>query len=73
MRKTVESGVNLTGNDQFEGYCKDLAELIAEQLNIKYVLKLVKDGKYGGNDAASPSGWNGMVGELIRQVSLEKV
>lgn len=64
----MEPGVNLTGNSQFEGYCKDLADLIAEKLNFTYELRLVKDGKYGGQSADSESGWNGMVGELIRNV-----
>jgi hypothetical protein len=72
MMKKAESGVTLVGNDRFEGYCKDLANLIAEQLNIKYVMKLVNDSKYGGNDPSSPSGWNGMVGELVRQVRITK-
>lgn len=68
MRRKMEPGVNLTGNAQFEGYCKDLADLIAEKLNFTYELRLVKDGKYGGQSADSESGWNGMVGELIRNV-----
>ncbi|XP_018494805.2 glutamate receptor 1 [Galendromus occidentalis] len=66
MKRKMEPGVNLTGNHQFEGYCKDLADLIAEKLTFTYELRLVKDGKYGGQSAESESGWNGMVGELIR-------
>lgn len=68
MRKWPEPGIVSEGIDQFEGYCKDLADLIANHLGISYVLKLVNDSKYGGMDSSSPSGWNGMVGELIRQV-----
>ncbi|XP_064482166.1 glutamate receptor 1-like isoform X2 [Ornithodoros turicata] len=67
MFKRPEPGQILVGNDQFEGYCKDLADLVAENLKIAYVLKLVNDSKYGGRDVHSPAGWNGMVGELIRQ------
>lgn len=70
MYRKVE-GTTLVGNDRFEGYTKDLADLIANQLHINYVLKLVNDSKYGGQDPNSPSGWNGMVGELIRRVSFE--
>ncbi len=33
MRKT-EGGEELTGNDQFEGYCKDMMDLIAAKLGI---------------------------------------
>ena len=69
MQKTSDDGLLFEGNDRFEGYCKDLADLIANHLGIKYVLKLVNDTKYGGIDPNSASGWNGMVGELIRQVS----
>ena len=34
MRKT-ENGEVLTGNDRFEGYCKDMMDLIAEKLGIR--------------------------------------
>ncbi|XP_064482160.1 glutamate receptor 1-like isoform X1 [Ornithodoros turicata] len=67
MYKKAEPGQILSGNDVFEGYCKDLADLIAEHLKFNYTLKLVNDSKYGGQDANSAAGWNGMVGELIRQ------
>ena len=33
MRKT-EGGEVLKGNDRFEGYCKDMMDLIAERLGI---------------------------------------
>ncbi|XP_022240427.1 glutamate receptor 1-like isoform X1 [Limulus polyphemus] len=66
MYSKPEPGEHLEGNDIFEGYCKDLADLIAEKLKINYVLKLVNDSNYGGQDPNSPAGWNGMVGELIR-------
>lgn len=59
----------LVGNEQFEGYCKDLAELIAHHLHIKYEMHLVRDSKYGGIDPTNANEWNGMVGELIRHVS----
>lgn len=68
MLRKSEKGIDYIGNDRYEGYCKDLADLIANNLGISYVLKLVNDSKYGAQDPSSPSGWNGMVGELIRQV-----
>jgi len=68
MLKKSSGANHLVGNDRFEGYCKDLADLIAKQLGISYRLKLVNDSKYGGEDQSSPTGWNGMVGELIREV-----
>lgn len=70
MLKT--EGDNLVGNNRFEGYCKDLAELISAQLNISYEMHIVKDRKYGGiiasnnTEGGDTKEWNGMVGELIR-------
>lgn len=34
MLRKPEPGETLTGNDRFEGYCKDLADLIAKELEI---------------------------------------
>lgn len=31
---------------------------------------MVKDGAYGSENPSAPGGWDGMVGELIRRVSL---
>ncbi|XP_017787792.1 PREDICTED: glutamate receptor 1 [Habropoda laboriosa] len=67
MKKKSETGEVLTGNDSYEGYCKDLADLIAKKLGITYELRIVKDGKYGMEDPDVPGGWDGMVGELIRK------
>lgn len=43
MQKKSDSGEILTGNDSYEGYCKDLADLIAKKLGItcKYIFTLV--------------------------------
>ncbi|XP_037546333.1 glutamate receptor 2, partial [Nematolebias whitei] len=51
-------------NDQYEGYCVDLAAEIAKHCGIRYQLKIVGDGKYGARDAETKI-WNGMVGELV--------
>ncbi|XP_043486735.1 glutamate receptor 1 isoform X2 [Polistes fuscatus] len=67
MKKKSEDGETLIGNDSYEGYCKDLAELIAKKLGITYELRIVKDGKYGTENPEVPGGWDGMVGELIRK------
>ncbi|XP_046678071.1 glutamate receptor 1-like isoform X2 [Homalodisca vitripennis] len=67
MLRTPEKGENLTGNDRFEGYCKDLADLIAKRLGINYELRIVKDGQYGAENPEVKGGWDGMVGELIRK------
>lgn len=34
MKKKSDTGEILTGNDSYEGYCKDLADLIAKKLGI---------------------------------------
>ncbi|XP_066994946.2 glutamate receptor 1-like [Anabrus simplex] len=67
MLRTPEPGENLTGNDRFEGYCKDLADLIAQRLGINYELRIVKDGGYGAENPDVKGGWDGMVGELVRK------
>ncbi|ELT93728.1 hypothetical protein CAPTEDRAFT_178222 [Capitella teleta] len=57
----------LEGNDKYEGYCADLAKLIAEEINIKYKIVPVADKKYGGLNENGT--WDGMVGELVRHES----
>ncbi|XP_020297391.1 glutamate receptor 1 isoform X10 [Pseudomyrmex gracilis] len=57
----------LIGNDIYEGYCKDLADMIAKKLGISYELRIVKDQKYGTENIDVPGGWDGMIGELIRK------
>ncbi|KAK1786089.1 hypothetical protein P4O66_017823 [Electrophorus voltai] len=52
------------GNDQYEGYCVDLASEIAKHIGIKYKISIVPDGKYGARDQVTKI-WNGMVGELV--------
>uniref|UniRef100_A0A8C6KJX2 Glutamate receptor n=1 Tax=Nothobranchius furzeri TaxID=105023 RepID=A0A8C6KJX2_NOTFU len=52
------------GNDQYEGYCVDLASEIAKHIGIKYKISIVPDGKYGARDSETKI-WNGMVGELV--------
>jgi len=54
-------------NDQYEGYCADLAKMIAGVVGFRYKIVPVRDGKYG---AVENKTWNGMVGELIRHVSI---
>ncbi|XP_022215306.2 glutamate receptor 1 [Drosophila obscura] len=67
MHKQTHYGEELVGNDRFEGYCKDLADMLANQLGIRYELRLVQDGNYGSENQYAPGGWDGMVGELVRK------
>lgn len=59
------------GNDQYEGYCVDLASEIAKHIGIKYKISIVPDGKYGARDPETKI-WNGMVGELVYGVSVDR-
>ncbi len=68
MKKQDEDGEPLVGNARFEGYCADLATKLAVLLKIEYIIRLVKDGKYGNKNLDGT--WNGMVGELTREVSV---
>ena len=67
MLKNKQDGEELTGNDRYEGYCADLAQKIAEQVQFNYELKIVEDKKFG--EIVNET-WNGMVGELINRVQL---
>jgi hypothetical protein len=49
------------------GYIPDLLEKISRHINKKFTLKIVGDGKYG---AKADGVWNGMIGEVIRGVSM---
>ncbi|MBN3305235.1 GRIK5 protein, partial [Amia calva] len=56
---------DLSGNDQYEGFCVDMLHELANILKFSYRIKLVDDGLYG---APEPNGsWTGMVGELINR------
>ncbi|XP_058975571.1 glutamate receptor 1 [Musca domestica] len=67
MEKRPIGGETLEGNDRFEGYCKDLADLLAKRLGINYEMRLVKDNLYGSENPKIQGGWDGMVGELVRR------
>jgi len=50
----------------YEGYVKELADLIALEIGVQFEIRPVLDGKYGSRDGSRKGGWNGMIGELIR-------
>lgn len=68
MERKPGPGEVFEGNDRYEGYCAELAQLISRHMNINYKLKLVNDSDYGAYSPDSAQGWNGMIGELIRGV-----
>lgn len=53
-------------NDIWKGYCVDLIEKLAKEMNFNYEL-IVKD-KFGELDSATNK-WNGLIGGLIEGVS----
>lgn len=49
----------------------DLLTEIAKKMGFKYKVQLVKDGSYGRQDESG--NWNGMIGEVVRGVSIWKL
>ncbi|GFU56955.1 glutamate receptor 1 [Nephila pilipes] len=65
MLKKDENGSEPLGNDRFEGYCKDMIDIICAMIDIQCQINLVEDGTYGDFDS-SKQRWSGMIGEIIR-------
>lgn len=65
LRETSEQ---MTGNDRYEGFCVDLIDEISNILGFNYTIKIADDGQHGKFDAKLDR-WNGMIGELLSQVS----
>ena len=64
----AENKSGLCGMQYFEGFCVDLAELLAQKLEFDYEICLVEDDKIG---TKQPDGtWDGLIGELIRHVRI---
>ncbi|KAH6937286.1 hypothetical protein HPB50_026481 [Hyalomma asiaticum] len=53
--------------DNLEGYCKDLVAKLMRAMGREYRIQLVRDNKYGSRDKSVQSGWNGMIGEILRK------
>lgn len=52
-----------TSEEQYEGFCIDLAKELAQIVGFNYRFQLVFDGNYGSRNAQGE--WDGMVKELI--------
>jgi len=65
--------IRTDSNKNFTGYIPDLLDKLASHpdCNCKFNLKLVKDGRYGVLE--DRTGWNGMIGELLREVCISVV
>uniref|UniRef100_A0A915C0C3 Uncharacterized protein n=1 Tax=Parascaris univalens TaxID=6257 RepID=A0A915C0C3_PARUN len=55
---------SVNGVIEYEGFCVDLLDKLAEYLNFEYMLYIVKDGKYGEPINATTE-WSGMIGEIL--------
>ena len=53
-------------NEKFTGFCKDLLDRLATDLQFQYHLYLAPDKQYG--KMKDNTSWTGMVGELIKKV-----
>ena len=50
------------------GFCIDLLQQLSSDLGFTYTIHIVRDGQYGADIGNST--WNGMIGEILRGVSL---
>lgn len=58
LKNSDDGSAPATGNDRFEGYCKDLADLIAKEARVSFEIRPVKDGKYGSPDPTAPGDYH---------------
>ena len=58
----------MRGADGFVGFIPDLMRRLSDLVGFNYEIRLVRDGKYGS--VMEDGNWNGMIGELVRRVSI---
>lgn len=63
IMESVQTG---RSGQEFEGFCVDMLNEIAEKVGFQYAIELVPDGKYGAPD--KEGNWNGMVRQLMDKV-----
>ena len=54
------------GNEKYEGFTVDLLNHVGEMVNFNYTIAIVPDGKFGKYVGGK---WNGMIGELVYEVT----
>ncbi|KOB72773.1 Ionotropic glutamate receptor, partial [Operophtera brumata] len=64
MQKSIEYGQK-EKEELYYGFCKDLTDLIANKLGIKYEIRLAKDGSFVGE--STPESWSGIVNEFAKK------
>ena len=60
---------NPTPQEKYEGFCIDLAKELSKIVGFTYKIELVPDNNYG-SIVEETGEWDGMVGELIKGVSV---
>lgn len=68
MVKESPDAQERTGNDRYDGYCKDLMDALAKELQIKYEIRAAEETVYGRRDHKVQGGWTGLIGEVLRKV-----
>ena len=58
------------GNDAFYGFVPDVVRFAGHILNVTFNLDVVKDNRYGSWEDENATSWNGMIGELTRNVTI---
>ena len=58
------------GTDAFSGYIPDVLRVAGQILNVTFNLDVVKDKRYGSWTNENATSWNGMIGELQRNVTI---
>lgn len=69
LRTLNGTSAPLPGELLYEGYIVDLLSHLADIIGFRYRIVPVWDGRFGNKEL--DGAWNGMVGELIRQVCLK--
>ena len=68
MMKSSEPELIKDPTKIYKGFCIDLLDELATSLNFKYELHDLQGEEYGAQDSKTGK-WNGLVGELIADVS----
>lgn len=58
---------NVTDNDRYEGFGKDLVDAIAAKCGFKYTI--TTEIKYGNEDRVTKQ-WDGIIGEIVNKVKI---
>ncbi|XP_075248823.1 glutamate receptor 2-like isoform X2 [Convolutriloba macropyga] len=69
IKPEEKDGEKHVGNERYEGYCMELAEMLAKDLGFTYEIKLVEDSQYGSLVAGTNGTWSGMIGEVMTGVA----